>query len=631
MPLFWAPSIFALFSVIVGVFSAYAVAYRFSCMLSFTLFTCGAIRVDLPILIDSTRSLFIFVVLFISTNIFIFGETYIRHEKQSNPRFWLILTLFVFSILGLILIPNFIAIMLGWDGLGITRFLLVIHYQNRPSLYGGYITIISNRIGDALLIVLVSLFSVNGHWSFFFTYPASDNIALVDQLDAPDYIIISLLCTICYTKRAQIPFNAWLPEAIAAPTPVSALVHSSTLVTAGIYVLIRTYDLWSSWEIAQLGVFGTGIMTILAGGGKASTEPDVKKTIAYSTLSQLGYITAIIGLGFPNIAFFHLVVHALYKATIFISAGATFAYNHHYQTYDNWNTKWFMPIVSLGLIISLLCLNVIPYLAGVYSKELIIDTAINNFIAVHLPGYWYFFVGLLIGGSGLTITYSVRIHRGLVSTNYYAKAYIFLEKPAVRPDIYGQDNNRLIRLPFLCIIIACVTGGRVIRWWIIIPGDIVIVPAWIKLIGFSTLFGGILGATIPCRNVTKGRLNPNVKGCRNKKLGICSTRGQVKPKGYASVRAIPFIKARIGREWGHGHDDVIIWIDRAIIPLYRVLYLSRKFLILIEAGFGEIWIASNNEKGVTDSSKLLRKLHTSYLAHLLRLWSVLILVLFLVW
>lgn len=205
-----------------------------------------------------------------------------------------------------------------------------------------------------------------------------------------------------------------------------------------------------------------------------------------------------------------------------------------------------MPLVGLGLIISLLCLNVIPFLTGVYSKEMLITTGLTSLVS----GDYFnlLFGGGLIAGSALTITYSVRIHRGLVSTKFYAKTYHFLEKPAVRPEIYAQDSNKALRIPFITIILACTMGGSIISYCVIYPSDSSIAPWWIIFSRFAILLGGFLGALFPCRNVTKARLNVNVKDCRRKK--ICQNRHRVsrKPRGYPYSNANWLIRSSVGRE-----------------------------------------------------------------------------------
>jgi len=201
---------------------------------------------------------------------------------------------------------------------------------------------------------------------------------------------------------------------------------------------------------------------MLIGGGNATIEGDVKKTIAFSTMSQLGYIVTILGRGHRRIAFFHIITHALFKSTIFMSAGVIFTHGHHYQTYDQWHSKWHIPLAGAGVAISLAAMNVFPYLAGMYSKELIVTTtSAQILLSSHTMQYFAGVVVIVVAATQTSI-YTVRIWRGLFFTKYTARAYYFIEKPVYRPDIYTIDNNKSLRLPFLVLLIGTITGGSVV-------------------------------------------------------------------------------------------------------------------------------------------------------------------------
>lgn len=562
-------------------------------MLSWNLCQLGGLTWDVAIILDTISLLFAATVSFISWAIFIFGATYMRHEINTNPRFWRLVIIFVMSIFIVIFIPRVLFIIVGWDGLGISRFLLIIHYQNKASLYGGYITIISNRVGDILLLLAVAVLSTYGHCMTWAWEPFQAPTTLDQQLFRPDYIILRCFCIAAYRKRAQVPFNAWLPEAIAAPTPVSALVHSSTLVTAGVYLLIRTFEFWSQWPLVIIRVWGTGMITIVAGGGKATIEGDVKKTIAYSTISQLGFIVTILGLGFPNIAFYHLITHALFKATIFMSVGTVFAYGHHYQTYDNWRSGWCIPLAGFGLCISLAAINIFPFLAGMYSKELIISTIYSQItLGPYIPVIYLSILTLLLA-STFTIIYTVRIYRGLFYTKYAARAYYIAEKPISRPEIYSIDNNVHLRAPFGVLIIGTVTGGRVAIWVLINPVDMAITPWYLKAIATFAVLVGTIAAFIPCRGVTKFRPNPKVFPSRRKHKRLTPlgrTRRKLKHRIHKTLKGHLCVSAIWG-DFGHEHDGLHWFIDRGLVPFYRINYMSSKFITLVERGLLETWTA----------------------------------------
>jgi len=270
------------------------------------------VELSCPLVLDLVSCLFSIAVLFISGSVIIFSGFYMSHERFLC-RFVLVVLLFVLSILFLILFPNFLFMIVGWDGLGVVSFLLVVYYINNDSLSAGMITAIRNRVGDVLFIIILGMMCC--FISFRFSREYLIGFSRVR--------ILVLFGSI--TKRAQIPFSAWLPEAIAAPTPVSTLVHSSTLVTAGVYVLVRFSDLLR--EISYYLLILLSIMTVIMSGRGGIVEVDIKKVVALSTLSQVGIIIFAIRLGAITIAFFHLLVHAFFKALIFMCVGGVIFYS----------------------------------------------------------------------------------------------------------------------------------------------------------------------------------------------------------------------------------------------------------------------------------------------------------------
>ena len=586
--------------VILFITSTYFAAESLSVIFLLQQTSFAGLTWDIPILLDTIRLLFARTVALISRAIFTFGATYIRGEPIVTGRFWSLVIIFVLSMFVVIFVPNLLIIILGWDGLGVTSFLLVIHYQNTASLYGGYITILSNRAGDAILFLVIGILARSGnryHILLFSDRPGLTSLS--SQIISMDYIILTLLSFAAYRKRAQAPFLTWLPEAMAAPTPVSALVHSSTLVTAGIYLLIRTYDFWSSWSLAAVRVTATGIVTILIGGGKATIEGDVKKTIAFSTIRQLGYIVTIIGLGHPSIAFFHLITHALFKSTIFIRAGVIFTYGHHYQTYDQWNSKWHVPLAGAGLAISLAAINVFPFLAGIYSKELIVSTFTAQASQGRHVVMFLLAAGTMFIAASQTIIYTVRLWRGLFFTKYTARAYYFIEKPAYRPDIYTSDNNMRLRIPFLTLIIGTATAGRVVMWVILTPADLSPITWIVKVAVLVSIISGIISAFMPCRGVTKIRVNQRVLRVRSKHGSIASWRGNRKKKlGIWKSKHSNFICSGVRGDVSHIYEQGQFFMDRTLLPVYRLFYTSTKLITLIEQGLLQLWsLRGPNKRG----------------------------------
>lgn len=346
--------------------------------------TLNSSSIVITILFDWISLLFISFVLLIASLVIYYRKEYIIGDININ-RFIILVLIFVLSIILLIISPNIIRILLGWDGLGLVSYCLVIYFQNIKSYNAGILTALSNRIGDVAFLLAIAWILNYGSWNYIFYLESIKNRIEIEVIGR--FMVLAAI-----TKRAQIPFSSWLPAAMAAPTPVSALVHSSTLVTAGVYLLIRFNILLYNSFLGQLLLLLSGLTIFIAGLG-ANFEFDLKKIIALSTLRQLGLIIRILSIGFYKLAFFHLLSHALFKALLFICAGAII---HNIQ-----NSQDIRLIGGLGIYIPLTtsCFNVanlalsgIPFLAGFYSKDLILEVVslsyINFFLSFYIFFYW---------------------------------------------------------------------------------------------------------------------------------------------------------------------------------------------------------------------------------------------------
>ena len=383
----------------------------------------------------------------------IFRTRYISGEKFFS-RFIILVFFFIISMYLLILSPNLISLLLGWDGLGVTSYLLVIFYQRNKSYNAGILTAITNRLGDVGLLISISLLLFLGNWNYIYVSSFSNifsNLLI--------YLIIISACT----KRAQIPFSAWLPAAIAAPTPVSALVHSSTLVTAGIYLLIRINLIIIEINIRYILLL-MGIITIIIAGITAIIEIDIKKIIALSTLSQLGIIIIVLGLGNPILSFFHLLSHAFFKAILFICAGIIIHNIKDYQDirkigirHNNINF-----CISIILIANIRLCG-LPFLRGFYSKDLIIEILI-------IKGKNFFLFLFIILGTRLTVIYSCRLNF-LVRINFLKSESLF----------FISENSMFIIIGIIFLLPFSIIGGIIISWNLININKLIFLPAWIKL------------------------------------------------------------------------------------------------------------------------------------------------------
>lgn len=397
------------------------------------------VYLEINLFLDFFSLLFGARVLTIAARVFRFSESYMKIENYFSRFHWIVF-LFVISILILIFSSNLALLLLGWDGLGVVSYLLVIFFFSRKSINAGLLTVLTNRIGDVLILLRLGLYLFMGRWNIW--------IHILDKslfLRSP-FCLILILARI--TKRAQIPFSAWLPAAIAAPTPVSALVHSSTLVTAGVYLIIRFFPL-IKLRIFLNFVFIRGAITLLIAGVRALFEVDIKKIVALSTLSQLGLICCRLGAGLLKGAFFHLLTHAFFKALLFIRVGNMIHLSDDYQDLRKINLRFsktgftfaFSAIANWRLI-------GIPFLSGFFSKDFILEIFfINSFISIFRV--LIFYIGCI-----LTTIYSFRF---IVLINWN---FIKIRKRI----IMKLDLDLKILKSIGDLLIFAIFIGRILRW-----------------------------------------------------------------------------------------------------------------------------------------------------------------------
>lgn len=403
----------------------------FIVILEWVIINYRSVSLEIYVLFDWVSFLFVRVVLLISSMIFIYRRVYIKNDNFSN-RFILLVFIFIISMVLIIIRPNIFRILFGWDGLGLVSYCLVIYYQNYRSYNSGMVTVLCNRIGDIGLIIRIGLIvRVGGRCGINFI-----------QIK----IIVILIILAAITKRAQIPFSSWLPIAIAAPTPVSALVHSSTLVTAGVYLLIRFNDLLVVINLNRYVLFFS-VLTIFMSGLIANFEYDLKKVIALSTLRQLGLIIIILSLGFRIISMFHLLTHAIFKSLLFICAGIMIHLinnNQDIRTYGSLNE--FIPFTMIRFYVANLSLCGIPFIAGFYSKDFIIEIVYINLINSLL-------LFIIVISLALTVSYSVRL--------FY---YLYFREMKINLFVnIGED--KIINFSMIILIILRIIIGRIL-WWI---------------------------------------------------------------------------------------------------------------------------------------------------------------------
>nr|YP_010287605.1 NADH dehydrogenase subunit 5 [Orthaga euadrusalis]UKT61936.1 NADH dehydrogenase subunit 5 [Orthaga euadrusalis] len=435
-------------------------------MLEWEVISFNSISVMMSILLDWMSLLFMMFVLLISSVVIYYSKSYMSSEMNLN-RFIMLVLLFVFSMILLIISPNIISILLGWDGLGLVSYCLVIYYQNIKSYNAGMLTALSNRVGDVFILMVIAWMLNYGSWNYIFYLEMMKN-------DIQMTIIGVMIIMAAMTKSAQIPFSSWLPAAMAAPTPVSALVHSSTLVTAGVYLLIRFNLLLKDMFFLKILLLLSGLTMFMA-GISANYEFDLKKIIALSTLSQLGLMMSILSMGMSDLAFFHLLTHAMFKALLFMCAGVIIHMMSDLQDIRFMGgISNFIPLTSLCMNISNLALCGIPFLAGFYSKDLMLEmismSNINMFV------YMLYYIS-----TGLTMFYTIRLMMYLM-VNDYNLLSIF--------NLYEEDYV-MLKSMFILLFMSLVSGSF-LMWMIFYDPYMIYLPFNMKMMVIYVVIMGLL-------------------------------------------------------------------------------------------------------------------------------------------
>nr|UBU97901.1 NADH dehydrogenase subunit 5 [Myrmecophilus sp.] len=430
--------------------------------------TLNSSSVTMTILLDWMSLIFIGFVMFISSMVIIYSNGYMMGDLNMN-RFIILVLLFVLSMVLMIVSPNLISILLGWDGLGLVSYCLVIYYQNVTSYNAGMLTVLVNRIGDAALLMSISWMLSYGSWNFFFYIKGFELINM--------NFITFMVIVAAFTKSAQVPFSSWLPAAMAAPTPVSALVHSSTLVTAGVYLLIRFSSLLAYFDLNVILMMIGGLTTLLT-GINASMEFDLKSIIALSTLSQLGLMMGILSMGCNSLAFFHLLSHALFKALLFMCAGNMIHNMMNCQDIRKMGGLiLFMPLTVMCFFVSNLALCGMPFLAGFYSKDLILEVSLIEPLSLMVISFFYL-------STGCTVNYTFRL------------CYLMVFKSLKFNGLFAmQDGDWSMLGGMLPLALMGIMGGSVLSWvmfptpiLICLPLGMKLLPVLFCLLGFTMSF-----------------------------------------------------------------------------------------------------------------------------------------------
>ena len=416
----------------------------------------GNLNVNWSIKIDPLSSVMIMVVTSVSALVHIYSIGYMSHDPHK-PRFMSYLSLFTFSMLCLVVSDNFLQLFFGWEGVGLCSYLLIGFWYKRETANNAAIkAFIVNRVGDfGLAIGIFIIFLIFGTLNFDEIFPiVSDFTKTKLSIFGGEFEAITLICVFLFIgamgKSAQFLLHTWLPDAMEGPTPVSALIHAATMVTAGVFLVVRCSPLFEYSQFAMNIVAIFGMITALFAASVALVQNDIKKIIAYSTCSQLGYMFFAAGVGAYHIAMFHLFTHAFFKALLFLGAGSVIHAFKEEQDITKMGGVWKkIPYTMILMLIGTLALTGFPFLSGFYSKDAIIEFAYLKGSSI---GYYASSVGVFT--AFLTAIYSWRLFFKTFFGDYNNKSI---------PISKTHESPLVMLIPLIILAVGAITAGYLFK------------------------------------------------------------------------------------------------------------------------------------------------------------------------
>jgi NADH-quinone oxidoreductase subunit L len=377
--------------------------------------TSGDYRFEVGFLIDQLTVTMMLVVTFVSLMVHIYTIGYMQDDPGYN-RFFSYISLFTFSMLMLVMSNNFMQLFFGWEAVGLVSYLLIGFWYTRPTaIFANMKAFLVNRVGDFGFILGIGLVLAHfGTLDYAAVFAKAPELAATTTLalfgEGEGVALMSAICILLFIgamgKSAQVPLHVWLPDSMEGPTPISALIHAATMVTAGIFMVARMSPLFELSDTALSFVIVIGAITALFMGFLGVIQNDIKRVVAYSTLSQLGYMTVALGASAYSVAIFHLMTHAFFKALLFLAAGSVIIGMHHDQDIRNMGgLRKYMPITWITSLIGSLALIGTPLFAGFYSKDSIIEAVALS----HIPGAGFAYFAVM-AGVFVTAFYSFRMY-----------------------------------------------------------------------------------------------------------------------------------------------------------------------------------------------------------------------------
>jgi len=376
----------------------------------YTWMEVGGLKMEIGFMVDGLTAMMMCVVTFVSLMVHIYTIGYMAEDKGYN-RFFAYISLFTFSMLMLVMSNNLLQLFFGWEAVGLVSYLLIGFWFNKPSaVFANMKAFLVNRVGDFGFILGIGLIAAYaGSLNYTEVFGKASELGVL-QLPGTDWMLITVICICLFVgamgKSAQFPLHVWLPDSMEGPTPISALIHAATMVTAGIFMVARMSPLFELSDTALNLILVVGSITALFMGFLGIVQNDIKRVVAYSTLSQLGYMTVALGASAYSVAVFHLMTHAFFKALLFLGAGSVIMGMHHNQDI-RWmgGVRKYMPITWITSLLGSLALIGTPFFSGFYSKDSIIEAV----AASHLPAASWAHLAVL-AGVFITAFYSFRMY-----------------------------------------------------------------------------------------------------------------------------------------------------------------------------------------------------------------------------
>ncbi|MCY4051488.1 MAG: NADH-quinone oxidoreductase subunit L [Gammaproteobacteria bacterium] len=422
---------------------------------NFTLYTWAiseGMRFEIGFLIDQLSAMMMVVVTFVSLMVHIYTIGYMQ-EDPGYQRFFCYISLFTFAMLMLVMSNNFLQLFFGWEAVGVVSYLLIgFWYERDTAIFANLKAFLVNRVGDfGFLLGIAAIAYLFGSLDYQIVFAGADtHSGEIVSTPFGDWMWITVICILLFIgamgKSAQVPLHVWLPDSMEGPTPISALIHAATMVTAGIFMVARMSPLFELSETALTTVLIIGATTAIFMALVGLVQNDIKRVVAYSTLSQLGYMTVALGVSAYELAIFHLGTHAFFKALLFLAAGSVIIALHHQQDMRKMGgLKSIMPITYATAVIGSLALAGIPPFAGFFSKDAIIEAVHHSQIAG--SGYAYLAV---LSGVFVTAFYSFR----LLFLTFHGKSRMSEETLH-----HAKESPRVVTVPLIALAIPSVIAG----------------------------------------------------------------------------------------------------------------------------------------------------------------------------